>query len=175
MTNRTAKRRRLLEDLFGSKLDEEDKDKEEFNDFLEYADDRPQIQPNNAQTKKGIIKEDCTGKWGLSCFQKITSALCQLAYGCAMDATNNSASSSFKTSSPSSSSSPRSKTSSSSSSSSPSSKPSSPSSKPSSPSSKPSSPSSKPSSPSSKPSSPSSKPSSPFLFDSRTHPVSKYL
>ncbi|PLW51528.1 hypothetical protein PCASD_00299 [Puccinia coronata f. sp. avenae] len=42
-------------------------------------------------------------------------------------------------------------------------------------SSSPSSPSSEASSPSSKPSSPSSKPSSPFLFNSRTHPVSKYL
>ncbi|PLW12233.1 hypothetical protein PCANC_18800 [Puccinia coronata f. sp. avenae] len=164
MTNRTAKRRRLLEDLFGSKLDEEDKDKEEFNDFLEYADDRPQIRaqqrPNKERDHQGGHEKLMTVQGSGICraFRRLPRHFANLP----------TASSSFKTSSPSSSSSPRSKTSSSSSSSSPSSKPSSPSSKP-------SSPSSKPSSPSSKPSSPSSKPSSPFLFDSRTHPVSKYL
>ncbi|KAI7953618.1 hypothetical protein MJO28_006165 [Puccinia striiformis f. sp. tritici] len=35
-----------------------------------------------------VQKADCTGKIGLSSFQKITSALRQLAYGCAMDATD---------------------------------------------------------------------------------------
>ncbi|PLW52605.1 hypothetical protein PCANC_14038 [Puccinia coronata f. sp. avenae] len=110
MTNRTAKQRRLLEDLFGSESDEEDEGGEEFNDFLESNDDRPQIRaqrrPNKERDHQGgheklmqdYFEQDATfndadferrfWKWGLSCFQKITSALRQLAYGCAMDATN---------------------------------------------------------------------------------------
>jgi hypothetical protein len=53
MTNRTAKQRRLLpEDLFGSESDEEDEDKEEFNDFLESDDDRPQIRAQRRPNKE---------------------------------------------------------------------------------------------------------------------------
>jgi hypothetical protein len=59
MINRTAKRRRLLEDLFGSDSeDDEDDDDEEINDFLEGSDDdgpkiRSQRHPNKERDHQG--------------------------------------------------------------------------------------------------------------------------
>ena len=54
MINRTAKQRRLLEDLFGSNLeDDEDDDKKEINDFLEGSnDDGPKIRSQQCPNKE---------------------------------------------------------------------------------------------------------------------------
>ncbi|OAV90703.1 hypothetical protein PTTG_28215 [Puccinia triticina 1-1 BBBD Race 1] len=115
--NCERKRHRLLDDLFGSETEDKEDEIDLLDDFDLNSEEeeipkpkirrRPNKDRQHAEGNKKLMKDyllddstyydlcpyfvqkpDCTGKFGLSSYQKITSALQQLAYGCAMDATD---------------------------------------------------------------------------------------